>query len=702
MANIVFINYRRADTANAAGRLYDRLEAHYGADKLFMDVDKIAGGVDFVTELDKRLVETDVLLVLIGASWLTVQDESTGERRLDNPDDYVRVEIEKALGRDIEIIPVLVDGATMPSPDDLPELVKPLSRRNAMRLTHERFRADAQGLISSIDQALERISARRQAENEQKRIEEERRKADEQQRREQEQARLLEQKRLDAIAGLSPEQISAAEAVANWDFIKDSNDPEDFRNHLARYPDHEASFAWARSRLDETIWQSLDGSESASKLQAYLNEMPKGKYVAEANARLTALKETDNARKADEERRDKEYAAWEAVKGTTDPGTLQAFLSEYPRGVHATEARRLYRAMSGKSVLSNRPVQWMLAIFFLGMTAALSWNVIIPESTRGYWTAQSRISDLASYGGQTLDLSYLNLDEVPAELFDQTSLSSLDLSGNNIQDLPPEIGELVNLTSLDVSNNSLRTLPPTLTNLTKITSLDLSANSFDEFPDAILSLSQLEDVDLSSNYSISALPSDLDRLTALKKLDLGYGGLAELPSQIGALRSLEYLDLKYNSLTTLPPEMGQLNQLTHLDLANNPLQPPFDALWNEGATALMNHLRGRPAAPAVPDTESDVEFKGTTADGKELSPEAAAELFGTIFGRSKEQTDKMQTDQSQDIPPDTTDEPKAAIKGFTTDGKEMSPEQTEQFMRLLQGLMQGQTQNLPADQDQKR
>ncbi len=214
----------------------------------------------------------------------------------------------------------------MPSPDDLPEPVQPLSRRNAMRLTHERFRADAQGLISSVDQAMERIAARRNAAKEQKRAEEQRRKAEEEQRREEEQARLLEKRRLDAIAGLSPEQISAAEAVANWDFIKDSTDPEDFRNHLARYPDHDASVAWARSRLDETVWSSLAGSENASKLQAYLNELPKGKYVSEANARLAALKEADEARKADEEQRDKEYAAWEAVKGTTDPGTLQAFL----------------------------------------------------------------------------------------------------------------------------------------------------------------------------------------------------------------------------------------------------------------------------------------------------------------------------------------------------------------------------------------
>ncbi len=280
----------------------------------------------------------------------------------------------------------------------------------------------------------------------------------------------------------------------------------------------------------------------------------------------------------------------------------------------------------------------MLAVFLLGMAFVLGWNAI-PNATRGYWTAQSRISDVASYGGQTLDLSYLNLEELPGELFDQTSLTSLDLGGNNVQVLPPEIGELKNLTSLDVSNNGLRTLPSTLTNLKKLTSLDVSANSFNEFPRAILSLSQLEDLDLSSNYSIPALPNDLGRLTALKKLDLGYGGLAELPSQIGALRSLEYLDLKYNSLTTLPPGLGRLDRLTHLDLANNPLQPPFDALWTEGANAVMNYLRQPPQPLPAPATASPGglpttkgEFRDlTTGETKEMSPEDAQAFFKLLL-----------------------------------------------------------------------
>jgi hypothetical protein len=133
MTGIIFISYRREDAANAAGRLYDRLNAHYGADHLFIDVDKIAGGVDFVTELDKTLAETDVLLAVIGANWLAIEDQETGSRRLDSSADYVRIEIEKAIGHELEIIPVLVEGAAMPRPEDLPETLKPLARRNAMR-----------------------------------------------------------------------------------------------------------------------------------------------------------------------------------------------------------------------------------------------------------------------------------------------------------------------------------------------------------------------------------------------------------------------------------------------------------------------------------------------------------------------------------------------------------------------------------------
>ncbi len=125
-----------------------------------MDVDNIAPGLDFVRVLEERVAECDVVLAVIGKGWIDARD-ATGARRLDDPDDFVRVEISSALSKDKRVIPVLVGEAPMPRPEELPEVLRPLARRNAVRLTHERFRVDMQGLIKALQQALEEIDALR-------------------------------------------------------------------------------------------------------------------------------------------------------------------------------------------------------------------------------------------------------------------------------------------------------------------------------------------------------------------------------------------------------------------------------------------------------------------------------------------------------------------------------------------------------------
>src|SRR5215470_7940466 len=124
----LFINYRREDTAPYAGRLYDRLIQHFGEDQVFMDVDQIEPGEDFVEVIDRRVGTCDVAIVAIGPRWLDATDES-GKRRLDDEEDFVRMEIVAALQRNVLVIPVLVDGARMPRKQDLPEPLAPLSRR---------------------------------------------------------------------------------------------------------------------------------------------------------------------------------------------------------------------------------------------------------------------------------------------------------------------------------------------------------------------------------------------------------------------------------------------------------------------------------------------------------------------------------------------------------------------------------------------
>jgi uncharacterized membrane protein YhaH (DUF805 family) len=149
----IFISYRRGDDQAAAGRLYDRLLQHFDREQLFMDVEAIEPGVDFVKSLDEQLAACIAFIAVIGPRWLTARGND-GNPRLDNATDYVRLEIEAALKRDIRVIPVLVDGASMPQPSDLPPSLRALARRNAMEIAHHRFVADCDDLARRLKLAL--------------------------------------------------------------------------------------------------------------------------------------------------------------------------------------------------------------------------------------------------------------------------------------------------------------------------------------------------------------------------------------------------------------------------------------------------------------------------------------------------------------------------------------------------------------------
>src|SRR5262245_6738119 len=127
----IFVSYRREDTAQAAGRLSDRLRDRFGAKRIFIDVESIGLGLDFVEVITKALGSCDLLLALIGNEWLTVVDDE-GRRRLDDEHDYVRIEIEAALQRNIRVVPILVDGARMPRTEELPQGLHALVRRHAL------------------------------------------------------------------------------------------------------------------------------------------------------------------------------------------------------------------------------------------------------------------------------------------------------------------------------------------------------------------------------------------------------------------------------------------------------------------------------------------------------------------------------------------------------------------------------------------
>jgi hypothetical protein len=148
----IFISYRREDAAGYAGRLYDRLAAHFGTDRVFMDVEGIEPGVDFVEALERAVGSCEVLIVIIGKDWLAVG--SAGKRRLDDPADFVRIETAAALARNIRVVPVLVDDAEMPRADQLPKDLASLARRQAVELSHKQWDATSAELIHTLEKIL--------------------------------------------------------------------------------------------------------------------------------------------------------------------------------------------------------------------------------------------------------------------------------------------------------------------------------------------------------------------------------------------------------------------------------------------------------------------------------------------------------------------------------------------------------------------
>lgn len=156
----IFISYRREDSAYPAGWLYDKLVERYGADQVFKDVDSIELGDDFVDMISSAVGSCDVLLALIGEQWTTITD-AQGHRRLDDPDDFVRLEIEAALTRNVRVIPILVDEATMPGVDELPPSLARLVRRQALELSPARFDFDTGRLLRVLDRSLVEVRSAR-------------------------------------------------------------------------------------------------------------------------------------------------------------------------------------------------------------------------------------------------------------------------------------------------------------------------------------------------------------------------------------------------------------------------------------------------------------------------------------------------------------------------------------------------------------
>ncbi|MEO1287362.1 MAG: uracil-DNA glycosylase family protein, partial [Chloroflexota bacterium] len=144
-----FINYRRLDTEGYVGRLYDHLLKEFKPTDIFMDVQNIEPGADFVQVLEDAIAACDIFLAMIGPHWGKLYNEA-GERRLEEWNDFVRIEIETALKQGKIVVPILVGGSQMPNPSTLPESIMSLSRRNAFTLTHYRFAEDVESLVQFL------------------------------------------------------------------------------------------------------------------------------------------------------------------------------------------------------------------------------------------------------------------------------------------------------------------------------------------------------------------------------------------------------------------------------------------------------------------------------------------------------------------------------------------------------------------------
>jgi TIR domain len=149
----LFLSYRREDTADAAGRLHDGLVNAFGAERVFMDIDSVPLGVDFVEHVTEQIAECCAVVVMIGRQWLTVKDKQ-GRARLHNDSDLVRTEVAAALRLKVPVIPVFVQDAEMPNADELPEDIRSLTRRNGLDLSAIRWRTDVERLIKELDRVM--------------------------------------------------------------------------------------------------------------------------------------------------------------------------------------------------------------------------------------------------------------------------------------------------------------------------------------------------------------------------------------------------------------------------------------------------------------------------------------------------------------------------------------------------------------------
>jgi TIR domain-containing protein len=270
----IFVSYRRDDSSGHAGRLADRLVEHFGRNRIFMDIDTIEPGEDFVTVIENAVGSCEILIAVIGAKWLS----ASGSGRLDNPNNFVRLEIGTALRRDIRVIPVLVQRASMPKTQDLPEDLVKLTRRNAVELSDLRWQSDVDQLISVMERVLAKRAEAQQLAEANHSDEEQRHQGVEENRRVDEQLLVAENTRLpehrrNVEAEQERGQIEEVDRRKAAEITQRSEEDETAeKGHVGEAPVGKSIFAARENRLDApaTIVTAGTASPPAYKQRLFM------------------------------------------------------------------------------------------------------------------------------------------------------------------------------------------------------------------------------------------------------------------------------------------------------------------------------------------------------------------------------------------------------------------------------------------------
>ena len=311
MTQNIFLSYRRDDSRGYTNAIYTLLELHFPPDSIFMDVDTLVPGSDFVQSLEEAVENCDIFLAIIGSRWENIEDQK-GLRRLENPEDFVRIEIAHALKRGIPVIPVLVDGAQMPFTENLPNNIKALARRHAFSIG-DHMRSDVQRLIKVLEKTFESL--------EKERLEQEKKEAEllvraqaEQERKIQEKAeadrKAKEQVEADRIAKEQAEADRKAKEKVEADRIAKEKAEAD---RIAREKAETDRIAKEQAEADRKAKEKAEIDQIARE-KAEEDRKAKKEAKQKAKALAAAEKKADNEKKRLSGRKTKTTAAQQGEK----------------------------------------------------------------------------------------------------------------------------------------------------------------------------------------------------------------------------------------------------------------------------------------------------------------------------------------------------------------------------------------------------